>query len=521
VTPLTGRFADRAHPPRIVRGRPRFDHDVIVVGAGFGGLGAALTLAERGARVCVLEALTYPGGCASTFQRHGWRFEAGATLFSGFGEGHLMRRWIDGHGLDVHVEMLDPSIVFRAPGFELPVPPDRDVLVARLCALPGAPEAGIRSFFDEQRRVADALWALFADPSLLPPFSADALLRHAGRLGQYLPLVRTVGRPLIDVLRRHGVDGFLPLRTYLDALCQITVQTGVAEAEAPFALAATDYCFRGTGHVRGGIGVLARALCGAIERLGGEVHFASRAARIEPWEDGFRVFARGRELTAAHVVANLLPHGVRALVERTSLRLDTLAAEVEGGWGAVMLYLGLRPDPEIRPAPHHVEIVQDPALPFVEGNHLFCSVSGADEAGRGPAALTGNPRTVTVSTHVSIAKLRVMTPEAQSTFVADIQAHMRAGIRTFAPELDRAVVHAMTASPRTWQRFTRRTHGLVGGVPRRAGLQHYTSLVPPPPVPDLPGLWMVGDSVFPGQSTLAVAIGGVKVASRIAEAEGW
>jgi hypothetical protein len=28
----------------------------------------------------------------------------------------------------------------------------------------------------------------------------------------------------------------------------------------------------------------------------------------------------------------------------------------------------------------------------------------------------------------------------------------------------------------------------------------------------LPGLWMVGDSVFPGQSTLATAIGGKKVA---------
>jgi len=30
-----------------------------------------------------------------------------------------------------------------------------------------------------------------------------------------------------------------------------------------------------------------------------------------------------------------------------------------------------------------------------------------------------------------------------------------------------------------------------------------------------PGLWMVGDSVFPGQSTLATALGGVKVAGRV------
>jgi phytoene dehydrogenase-like protein len=30
------------------------------------------------------------------------------------------------------------------------------------------------------------------------------------------------------------------------------------------------------------------------------------------------------------------------------------------------------------------------------------------------------------------------------------------------------------------------------------------------------GLWLVGDSVFPGQSTLATAVGGVRTAASIA-----
>jgi phytoene dehydrogenase-like protein len=38
--------------------------DALVVGAGFGGLGAALSLAERGAWVVIYEALKYPGGHA-------------------------------------------------------------------------------------------------------------------------------------------------------------------------------------------------------------------------------------------------------------------------------------------------------------------------------------------------------------------------------------------------------------------------------------------------------------------------
>jgi phytoene dehydrogenase-like protein len=52
----------------------------------------------------------------------------------------------------------------------------------------------------------------------------------------------------------------------------------------------------------------------------------------------------------------------------------------------------------------------------------------------------------------------------------------------------------------------------VGGVPRRAGLHNYEGIWP---APVAPGLYLVGDSVFPGQSTLATAIGGQRVARRI------
>ena len=50
--------------------------DALVIGAGFGGLGAALRLAEGGARVALCETLKYPGGCASTFERGGHRYGA-------------------------------------------------------------------------------------------------------------------------------------------------------------------------------------------------------------------------------------------------------------------------------------------------------------------------------------------------------------------------------------------------------------------------------------------------------------
>ncbi|MFN3197508.1 MAG: phytoene desaturase family protein [Bradymonadia bacterium] len=485
--------------------------DVAVIGSGFGGLGCALRLAERGASVALYEALNYPGGCASTFTRHRCRFESGATLFSGFGEGQLMRRWIDDHAMPVQMHFIDPPVVLRTPDFTLEIPNDRAAFVDRLCAMPGAPEQALRRFFTDQGRIADTLWSLFSDPALLPPFGPGGFMAHLRRSPRYLPLLRVIGRPLGAVMARYGVADFDPLRITLDALCQITVQAGVQAAEAPFAMATMDYTFRGTGHVEGGVGVLARAITDTLTDLGAQVRMPDRVHCITREGDRWRVKSRKGELTAQVVVANMLPQDVRALagIEQGSHRtLDRLSERVEEGWGAVMLYRVVEPDAPVRPEAHHIEIVQDPAAPFIHGNHLFCSVSDVAED-RAPEGR----RTVTVSTHVRLAELLAMSADDQRVHVESIQQHMRDGLDRFAPELSGEAVHReMPASPRTFERFTRRHGGYVGGIPRRAGLINYTGLFPKPVQP---GLYMVGDTMFPGQSTLATALGGYKLAEHL------
>lgn len=482
--------------------------DVVVVGAGFGGLGTALSLAERGADVVVCETLAYPGGCASTFRRRGCRFEAGATLFSGFGPGQLFAEWIERHGLDVRVDFLDPVVTLRTPARELAVPADRDAWIERLCGLAPERADAIRALFAEQGRAADALWALFGEPGLLPPFGARGLWRHLARAPRHLPLLRWIGRPSSDLVAAHGLSDFEPLTTFLDGVCQITVQTRAAEAEAPFAMATMDYFFRGTGHVRGGIGALAWALADAIESLGGRVRMPDRVKALERVDGRWRLTTRRGIVEAPVVVANLLPQTARALLPEdvaAKPRLDELAESVEEGWGAAMLYRVVEPEAVAEPHAHHLELVADPSAPFLEGNHCFCSVSAADE----PRAPEGG-RTVTVSTHVPMRALRdAADPGA---YVAGVQARMRETLAALAPELSRNVRLEMTASPRTFERFTGRHRGYVGGIPRRHGWHNYRHLWP---APVAPGFYLVGDTVFPGQSTLAAALGGVKLADHL------
>ncbi|MEM9596325.1 MAG: FAD-dependent oxidoreductase, partial [Acidobacteriota bacterium] len=284
---------------------------------------------------------------------------------------------------------------------------------------------------------------------------------------------------------------------------------GVEEAEAPFALATMDYHFRGTGHVRGGIGRLAWGLVDGIRRLGGEVRFTERVKGLERDGNAWRVLTRRGEFRAGAVVANVLPQALKALLKDPSPgipALDDLARQVEGGWGACMLYRAVRAGADDHP--HHLELIQDEGAPFEEGNHLFCSSSGPADGDRAPQGL----RTLTVSTHVPMATLRGLSKDERGPYVAGIQERMRRGLRRLAPELDAATELERTASPRTFERFTGRPHGYVGGVPRRAGTANYRQLIP---APVLPGLHLVGDTVFPGQSTLATALGGVKLAARL------
>ena len=479
--------------------------DCLIVGAGFGGLGTALALAEGGARVAVCERVGYVGGCAGTFERRGIRYEAGATLSSGFGPGQLFAGWHARHQLDLTWQWLDPVVEIRTPTLHLDIPRDKALFVDRLCALPDAPQAQLRAFFQYQGEIADLLWPLLEDPALLPPLTPRALLVHATHAHRYARLLPLLGRPLGEVLARFGLLTFHPVRHVLDALCQITVQCPAAEAEAPFALATLEYPFRGAAHVTGGIGALADGLATAIRQLGGEVHL-NRPIKQLRQEGGLWVAeTKQGPLRARTIVANVLPQGLRPLWVDAP-ELAAWSAEVAQGWGAAMLHGLIQPPAGTTTDGMHLDLTLDPHAPLDSGNHVFVSVAPADGRDHAPPGW----RTLTASTHVRPDLLHGHDPEAQARALADIHDRMR---QTLATRLPGWQPHQLeTASPRTFQRFTSRPTGLVGGIPRRAGLHHYRRLGPQEVGPNL---WLVGDSGFPGQSTLATATGGVCTARAV------
>ncbi len=68
-------------PPAAAPPRPAARH-AVVIGAGLGGLAAAIRLGARGYRVTVLEKLDAPGGRAGVFRQDGFTFDAGPTILT-------------------------------------------------------------------------------------------------------------------------------------------------------------------------------------------------------------------------------------------------------------------------------------------------------------------------------------------------------------------------------------------------------------------------------------------------------
>jgi phytoene dehydrogenase-like protein len=118
---------------------------------------------------------------------------------------------------------------------------------------------------------------------------------------------------------------------------------------------------------------------------------------------------------------------------------------------------------------------------------------------------------LTISTHTALKPwwmLRRYDPRRYEQRKQHYVSRMLAAAEVALPRLREAAALVMPGTPVTFQRFTRRAWGWVGGFPQTTLLRAWAPRL-------LPNVWMVGDSIFPGQSTAAVALGGLRVARSI------
>jgi len=130
------------------------DYDVVVIGAGNGGLTAAATLAQKGLQVLLLEKHNIPGGCATSFCRGRFEFEVALHQLSGLGTpekpGPLLNV-LDELKVGTELNWLEMQNLYRVilPGeLYLTLPANREGCVAALKNRFPEEQEGIDGYFD-------------------------------------------------------------------------------------------------------------------------------------------------------------------------------------------------------------------------------------------------------------------------------------------------------------------------------------------------------------------------------------
>jgi phytoene dehydrogenase-like protein len=323
----------------------------------------------------------------------------------------------------------------------------------------------------------------------------------------YLPqLAADAFRPVAAHLR-HAPER---LRLFVDGQLLIAAQATSRHVNALYGAAALDLPRRGVVHLTGGMGAVAETLAETVRRHGGQVHYRQEVRRIVS-ERGRPVAVetkRGKSFPADIVIANLTPWNVAALLgENLPNRLRRLSPQPEDVWGAFMVYMGL--DAAAVPANfplHHQVILREP---MAEGNTIFMSLSPAWDKQRGPAG----QRALTISSHTRLKDWWDLFERDRAAYEARkgfYTERILAAAEIALPGSREAANLILPGTPVTFQRFTHRARGWVGGFPQTNLFRTWAPRL-------APGLWLVGDTIFPGQSTAAVALGGLRVAQTILE----
>jgi len=285
-------------------------YDVLVLGAGWGGLTAASLLAKAGQKVAILEAQDRAGGCGQSFSRDGFSFCAEMQYLMGCGPGGVVQQWLRTLDLQDAVEFN----AFDADGYDRIELPD---LSFRIPHDAHRLQATLRLVFpDEQEKIDELFTVLFRIEAELEGgvFDAKRLLRHPFR---FKDTVLYGPWPIKRVFDHFELSP--KLRAVLAGQCG---DIGLAPHEEPFLCwQAVLFGYCESAHFpKLGMGHFVDRVVDYILKHQGQIHFATPVTRIV--RDGDRVARvetpRG-VFSANTVVSNIDPATTMAMIEGAEL----------------------------------------------------------------------------------------------------------------------------------------------------------------------------------------------------------
>jgi phytoene desaturase len=311
---------------------------VVVIGAGLGGLAAAIRLRARGHEVVVLEAMDQPGGRAAVFRRDGFTFDAGPTVITA---PYLLQELFTLVGRDwrdyFELMPVDPFYRVEFPdGSRFDYVGDEERILAQIARLSPPDVAGYRRLAAHAERIFDVGYTQLADQ----PFGTLAeMLRVVPdmvRLGSYRSVYGLVSRYIRDERLRQAFT-FQPLLIGGNPFRATSIYLLIHWLERKW----------GVHFARGGTTSVVAALVRLLEELGAEVRCSAPVERIEIEAGRVRAvhLEGGERIACRMVVANADPlhvYGRLVAPEHRRVHSDRALARRKPSMGLFVGYFGTR-----------------------------------------------------------------------------------------------------------------------------------------------------------------------------------
>lgn len=323
----------------MIDARPHRNKNVVVVGAGLGGLAAAVSLRAEGFEVVVHEKNERIGGKLNYREIDGFGFDLGPSIFTlpqFFRE--LWQR--AGRDMDDYVTLEKVTPHWRnffEDGLVLDLYEETDRMKAELAKLPGDP-AELWRQFEKFLAYGREQYALVDEGYFRKGLdNVWEMLRHYGwrlifKMDHRHSMAESIARHFEEEHLRHIFEYFIKY-------------VGSSALDAPgymnlMPLIQFDY---GLWYVKGGMYELARGLGRLLEDIGVPVHLGSEVASID--HRGNRVhgitLANGQKIPAAYVVCNMevIP-AYRRLLDEPAAFVDKLEKRFAPACSGIVLHLG-------------------------------------------------------------------------------------------------------------------------------------------------------------------------------------
>jgi len=274
------------------------DFDVIVIGAGNGGLTAAAALVNKGKKVLLLERHNIPGGCATSFCRGRFEFEVALHQLSGVGTPEKpgpLRSTLERLGVIDKLELIPMDDLFRLviPGqIDITLRPNMADVISELNRRFPKEKQGIEDFFDLVYNYFTQVISVMylkdpeSTPEKYPLYFKYALTSCKDVLDKYIhdPLLKTILSPYWTYI------GLPPSKL---AFTELAAMYFAFIEFLPF-------------HIKGGSQTLSNAFADQILERGGDIRFNCGVKKIIIKDNQVKgvITDNDEEISANWVVSN-------------------------------------------------------------------------------------------------------------------------------------------------------------------------------------------------------------------------